>query len=373
MRTPLRRPLLLALALVALAVAPALARASTAARTAITNTATVNYNDAAGHAQDAVTASATVTVTLVPSAPLLSSPVATSVAQGQSVTLTYTVTGTANGPDTYTVASTATPTNASAVTPTPPANFTLGGTTLAAPAAAGATTITVPYDGDPANTSINGLAPGNTIVIGGNPYVIAAGGIAKNSAANTATITLTGAITGATVAAGTIVGQQTTFDVSVPSGNVTSGASGSQSVSTRVTSTTNGTVSTTQTTATAVTVNRPSLTVAKLVSVDNGATYAASASAPPNTSLIYRIVVTNGGSTNASAVVISDTLPLFLTYVAGSARTASLATTAYADATALTDNAGGFTVSGSSLSYAAGTVGTGASNVLVLYFRATIN
>lgn len=372
MKTPLRRPLLLAVSLGALAFAPALARASTAANTAITNTASVAYNDAAGHAQTAVTASATVTVTLVPSAPLLASPVVASVAQGQSVTLTYTVTGTANGSDTYTVAATATPTNASAVTPTPPANFTLGGTTLAAPAVAGATSITVPYDGATANTSINGLAPGNTIVVGGNPYVILANGIAKNSAANTATITLTGAITGPTVAAGQIVGQQITFDVSVPSGNVTTGASGSQSVSTKVTSTTSSGASTTQTTATAVTVNRPSLTVIKEVSLD-GTSYAASASAPPGKSLIYRIVVTNGGATSASAVVITDTLPLFLTYVAGSARTASLSTTAYADATVLTDNAGGFTVSGATLSYAAGTVGTTPSNVLVFYFRATIN
>jgi len=373
MTTTLLRLFPRSLALGLLALAPGLARASTAANTTITNTASVAYNDAGGNAQTAVTASATITVTLVPSAPLLSSPVATSVNQGQSVVLTYTVTGTANGPDTYTVGATATPTNASTVTPTVPPNFTLGGTTLAAAAAAGATSITVPYDGVAANTAINGLAPGNTIVIGGNAYVIAPSGITKNAGANTATVALTSAITGATVAAGSVVGQQTTFNVTVPSGTVTSGATGTQSVSTTVTSTTSAGATTTQSSATGITVNRPTLTVTKQVSVDNGTSYAASAAAPPGTSLIYRIVVTNTGASNATAVVISDTLPLFLTYVAGSGRTATATATTYAAATPLTDNSGGFTVSGASLSYAAGTVGTGASNVLVFFFRATID
>ena len=50
------------------------AHASTAANTQIVNTARVNYNDAGGVAQPFEEASATVTVTLVPGTPTITSP-----------------------------------------------------------------------------------------------------------------------------------------------------------------------------------------------------------------------------------------------------------------------------------------------------------
>jgi uncharacterized repeat protein (TIGR01451 family) len=379
--TPNHTPRRLALGCLALALAALTpeARASTASNTTITNTVSVAYNDAGGVAQAPVTASASITILLVPSSPLLSSPAAVSVTQGQTATLTYTITGTANGPDTYQITSIATPTNmVAAVTPGLPADFSLGGTTLAADASPSDTTILVPYDGVAANASINGLVPGDTVVIGGNAYVIAANGIAKNAGANTAVITLDSAIAGAVVPAGSIVGEQTTFDVTIPSGVVDSGSSGSHSVSTTAASTTDAGESTTQNPATVVTVNRPVLGVTKLVSTDGGASFGAAGNAPPNTELIYKIVVTNGGASDADAVVITDALPLFLTYVANSAKTATSAATLYTDvaATSLTDNAGGYTVVGTSptnLSYAAGTVSAGANNTLVLFYKATIN
>lgn len=106
-----------ALALAAAVSVPTAALASTAANTAITNTATVHFNDAGGNPQTPITASATVTVTLVPSAVLLSSPVDQTIAMGTSATLSYTITGTANGPDTYKLGVTANASNLSAVTP----------------------------------------------------------------------------------------------------------------------------------------------------------------------------------------------------------------------------------------------------------------
>jgi uncharacterized repeat protein (TIGR01451 family) len=312
--------LLLALGL---ALAPSAAQASTAANTSISNTATVNYTDGGGTAQTPVTASATVTVTLVPSAVVLSSPANQSIAQGTSATLSYTISGTANGPDTYTLGSVATPGNVSAVTPTLPANVSLGGTTLAANAVAGNTSITVPYDGNPSNAAVNGLVVTSVILVGGNSYTI--GTITKNAGANTTTVGLTTAITGATVSAGQIVGETKTFTVTVPSGTVSSSTSGTQTVSTTATSATSPNPATTQTTPTVVTVNRPVLTVTKTVSTDGGTTFNASGTAPPGTSLIYKIVATNTGTTNATTVAFSDVIPQYLTYVNGSGRYATAA------------------------------------------------
>jgi hypothetical protein len=348
--------------------------ASTAANTAISNTATVNYNDAGGTAQTPVSATSTVTVTLVPSAPGLSSPGNQTISQGSSATLAYTITGTANGPDTYNLSSVATQTNVSAVTPTAPANITLGGSTLAVAAVAGNTSITVPYDGNASNANVNGIVVGSIVVVGGNSYTVSS--ISKNAGANTTAVGLTSAITGATVAAGQVVGESKTFNVTVPSGTVTSGTSGSQSVSTTATSATSPNPATTQGTATVVTVNRPVLTLTKTVSTDNGTTYVASGTAPPSTSLIYKIVASNTGSTNAVSVAISDLIPQYLTYVNGSGKYATSAATTYGAATALTEGSGGYTYNAGTVAYNPGSPGVGTvagGGVLVLFFRATVN
>jgi uncharacterized repeat protein (TIGR01451 family) len=373
----LRRFTLSCLAAAAAALAPSAARASTAANTTITNTVSVAYNDAGGVPQAAVTAQASITVTLVAATPLLVRAGDVSASQSQDVTLTYTITATANGPDTYRVTAAAAMSQMqAAATPTLPADFVLGGTTLAADATAGSLTILVPYDGVAANTSVNGLAPGDTVVVGGNPYQIAANGIAKDAVANTATITLTSAIAGEVVFAGSVVGEQDTFDVVVGTGLVAgTNVSGTHSVTATVTSTTSAAATVTQGTATVITVTRPMLTVTKLVSTDDGATFGATGNAPPGRVLVYKIVVSNGGASDANAVVISDTLPAFLTYEPG-AKLGTSAGAAYGDAglTDLTDNSGGYTVAGGSLSYAAGTLGSApGSNVLVLFYRARIN
>lgn len=368
----------LALSVLALALAASTARASTAANTSISNTATVTYDDAGGVAQTPVSATATVTVTLVPSAVVLSSPADQAIAQGTSATLSYTVTATANGPDTYNLSSAATASNVSAVVVSLPASITLGGTTLAADAVDGANAVTVPYDGV-AGASVNGIAVGDTIVIGLNAYVVAS--VTKDAATNTTSIGLSTPITGATVTAGQIVGERATFTATVPSGTVVSGGSGTQTVSTTATSATDANETTTQDTPTVVTVNRPTLTVTKQVSTDGGATFAAAGTAPPGTTLVYKVVATNTGTTAASAVAFTDVIPAYLTYVTGSGRVAFSSATAYTatapDALDLTEGAGGYAYDGTTraLSFdpggATGTVAGGGA--LVLFYEATID
>ena len=126
-----------------------------------------------------------------------------------------------------------------------------------------------------------------------------------------------------------------------------------------------------------ITVNRPILTVTKLVSADNGATFAASNSAPPGTSLIYKIIATNTGSVTATGVQFADVVPQFLTYVNGSGKFATSAATNYAGATALTEGSGGYTYTPGTATVAynpGGATGTVAGGgVLVMFFRATVN
>ena len=384
--TPLKAAVFAFTLAVAAAALPSLA--STASNTTIVNTATVNFADGNGVAQPAVQASASVTVSLIPSAVNLSSPVAQTINQGQTASLLYTITGTANGPDTYALSVPVTPGNMSSVTAGFTTPIALGGSTLAAPLVNGSTTITVPYDGIASNANVNGLAPLSTINIGGVIYTIAAGGINKTNsvATNTVIITLQTAINTATTTllVGGIIGEQKTFTVTVPSGTVTTGGSGTQVVAVTATANNNGlgapNPATTQSPTTTITVNRPTLTVVKSVSVDNGATFGVTGVAPPGTSLIYRIVATNGSTTAAAtAVAFTDAIPQFLTYVPNSGRFATLTGTAYSGATPLTDigtDADGYTVSGSTVTYNPGSPGVGtvpANSSLVLFFRATIN
>ena len=367
---------LAALTLAAAAFAPTSAFGSTAANTTIVNTATVNYNDAGNNPQTAVTATASVTVTLVPSAPLLSSPPAVpGASQGVPTVLTYTITGTANGLDTYTLGSTAVSANVAGVTPTFPASISLGGTTLASAATAGASSILVPYDGNVTGAaSINGLVVGNQIMIGGNPYTITT--ITKNAGANTATIGIGAPLSaGTAVAAGIVIGQTTTFTVTVPSGAVTSGSSGTETVTTTATGTGGGT--TTQATPTVITISRPTLTVTKTVSTDGGATFSASTTAAPGVALVYKIVATNTGSTQAQAVVFTDVIPQYLTYVPNSGKYSTSAVATYSTGTtAVADGSGGYTFNANTVTFnPGGALGTlaGSNGVLILFFKATIN
>jgi uncharacterized delta-60 repeat protein len=119
----------------------------------------------------------------------------------------------------------------------------------------------------------------------------------------------------------------------------------------------------------------PTLAASKLVSVDNGATYSASAIAPPGTSLIYKLIASNTSTAVASQVRFSDALPAGVTIVAGSGKFATATGTTYAAATGLTEGVGGYTAGGASVDYnpGGGTGTVAASGTLVLFFRVTIN
>jgi uncharacterized repeat protein (TIGR01451 family) len=322
------------------ALLPGLAYASTAANTVITNTVTVNYTDAANNAQTPITDSVAITVNLVASAPILSSPADVDpITENTTVNLVYTITGTANGPDTYNFSSADTRSNmeqdAGFTTP----GVTLGGTTVAAAIAIGATVITVPFDGID-DGIVNGIAVGDIIVIDptGTAEVAEVASIDESTGAATNTVTIT--LIAATTSAhgyGLIIGERALVTVVVTTDEITTGASGTHSVLTTATSVADGLISTTQTTATLITVRRPVLTVAKYVrntsnatfnpgaadiTVDSVAYYASGVSGNPGDVMQYLIVVNNSGAGAgvANNIVVSDPIPQFTTFVAGSIR-----------------------------------------------------
>ena len=106
-KKPVRKILWLLTAVVLTLIFSQHAFASTAANTTITNSVTVTFDNAAGVAQTAVNATATVIVNLVAAVPTLSSPASIDPATESTLNvLTYTITGNANGADAYTLSTT---------------------------------------------------------------------------------------------------------------------------------------------------------------------------------------------------------------------------------------------------------------------------
>lgn len=320
------------------ALLPALAYASTAANTTITNTVTVNYTDAASNAQTPVQDSVAITVNLVTSAPLLSSPANIDPATENTLNqLTYVITGTANGPDTYDFSSADTPTNMDASAAFNSPSVTLGGTTAAAAISIGVTSITVPFDGTDDNDA-NGIVAGDFIVIDptGAAELVEVDSVVETNGptGNTVTINLVAA-TSAGHAYGVIIGERQDVVVDVTTDTITTGASGTHSVVTTATSQTAPNPATTQTTATVITVSRPLLTVSKFVRNDSNGTfnpgaaditvagvgyYTAGVSGNPGDTMQYLIVIDNtaAGAGSANNIVVSDPIPQFTSFVASS-------------------------------------------------------
>jgi uncharacterized repeat protein (TIGR01451 family) len=318
-----------------LAAAPC-ALASTAENTEITNNVIVTYDDANNIAQTPVPASVTVTVALVPADPTISSPgeIDPSI-ENFGQTLSYTVTGNANGDDDYTISFTIVSSDVSDITVSD-IPVTLGGTTLAE-ATDGTATITVPFDGNN-DSSVNSIEGNDWIVIDGTAYQVAPTGIDESTggSTNTATITLTAAppASGAgSGAVGDVVGEQMEIDVTVTTGLLAGSATSGTHTVTATISNTADSVSADQTTPTVITVRFTSLDVQKYVrDIDNasgtpdysvgGVGYYDSVSAAPGATLEYIIVVTNdtGEALEAKNVVIEDTIPQFTSYVPGTMR-----------------------------------------------------
>lgn len=300
--------------------------AAAPANSTITNTASLIYTGIS----TPITASVDVSVTLVAAAPTLSAPADNTVAEGQPSTVSYTITATSNGPDTYNLGSGLTPTNLTAPSGTAtytPNAVTLGATALIASATLGANTLTVPSDGA-ADSSVNGIVAGDTLVIGANTYTVAS---VVDNATGTSTITLTSNLL-ANVSIGTLVAEQQTFSMAIASvGAVTAtGVAANVSTVTTATSVANAAQTSTDTHVTNVVevsfeklvrnVTTPNGAGATVINGQNYFLTAANISAASGETLEYVIRVTAPAATPIAGAVFTDTVPTFTTYVANSTR-----------------------------------------------------
>jgi hypothetical protein len=392
MKTPKRTSIIsrigfsVMLMLTALAVAPQYAAANTASNTAIINTVTVNYKDAGAVAQTPVTAYATVTVTLVAAAPTLSTPGDQNSTLGTPANFTYTVTSNANGPDTYTLSTSA---NGGSVTNsthmlTSSAVPSVGSVTLGATTAISSiaiplntdTPITVPSDGV-SGGGVNGIsaaAGNNKVVINGLLYTVIS--VVDNPFIAGTPVTSTITVNGPAQAAltnGTLIAEQKTITLVVTP--LTMNATITNETVTTVISA-KGSFATAATDSTTTTVLPANLTVTKEVSTD-GITWGATANAAPGAALYYRITVHNGGAANATVVSITDPLTSYTTYTAATAKRATGAAVSYAAApTVLTDlvNAGddGYDFTAGIVNYSVASIAPLVANDVQLFFKVTV-
>ncbi len=352
---------------------PQTASANTGANATILNVVTVNYKDAGGVTSYAETAFSTVTVNLVGALPTIATVADQTVASGSTATYVYTITSNANGSDTYNITAANTATNVTGSSSTPSvASIVLGSSVVTAVTAVDTVQI-------PAGSATN-LVVGDVVVIGGVDYLISALSSANGTAASHANtpgdgqagvttaevpvlVTLVANNTAAsatTVAGSNVVPAFTVGTTPATTANVVGGLIAEQGTFTvAVTGTAGpnpgpGTV-VTPITVTPVTVppvgpptittpgvtttfSGPDLAITKEVSVDGGATFAATGSGAPGSTLTYRITVTNNGTGDATSVIVTDPMPLYTTYTAGTAKSDTVIGTTYVAApTVLTD------------------------------------
>lgn len=316
--------LLAALATGAIALPAAPALANIAANTQIVNQASLSYND--GAAVRTATAAVTVTVSLVPGIPNIAiGPPQTTSYNGPNTPLhnTFTVTNSGNGPDTFTLGALITgSTNTSAPTatisnPAAPGTLALGGTITVAGSTQSA--IKVPSDGV-ADSAVNGISAGSTVVIAGEVRTVNA--VSDPGLSGIATITLSSPLSNTAPGAGVIVGEQKTVTVDVTAGAI--GTPGSNI-------TVNKDLTVTSTHSAAATLTSASITdtftsgVASLTkyvrNVTTGQTgttklthnsadyYQSGVTAKTGDVLEYILVASNSGSAPVTASVVTDVLP----------------------------------------------------------------
>ncbi|MDX8411964.1 MAG: hypothetical protein R8K46_08895 [Mariprofundaceae bacterium] len=341
-----------AFALMAVIVLPQIAVATTGANHIIRNTVTVSYDDTSGTPQSAITASVDITVNLVTAQALLSAPVDQSTDPATTVIYSYAITSQANGPESYNLAaalsesaniSGSTVTIRNDTDTTTISTTTLGGTSVATAgtiAAAGTTAIIVPAD-SANNGTVNGIHTGSsTVVINGAEYTVASVDDSNGGVANaTSIITVNGNGAAATVAVGDLITERHIFLVKIVPGTVT--ATIDQTITVDVDAQDSGAVFATVTDQTVTTVTVATLSVVKYVAntsnpvvgggssvtldTGNGAGsityYTSGVTGNPGDTLEYVIEVSNaaGGST-ATDVILTDPVPAFTTYTAGTMR-----------------------------------------------------
>lgn len=395
--------LLIALAGITLCLAGTAFAVTTAANHIIQNEVTVSFSDAGGTAQTPVTDTVDITVSLVASAPTLSTPTNLTTDSATPAYYTYELTATANGPDAYDLAGSVTtetagitggtssidflydpvgagiPTDYVAV---PSDQLSLGATTVADAtgtiAAAGNTIITVPND----NTNdgqVNGIEGGDFVWINNQLFEVDSVDDSNNSTPNgTSTITVIGNGTATAITITDLIAERQEFILEVTPGTVTDTTTQYITVDITV----DGGPPTDQT-VTEVTV--AALTVDKKVAVDptnlddDSGGYADTANAAPGDTLIYRITITNSGSADATSVVITDPAVPFTVYTNGKARASSTLNDTYGSATTspLTDpdDAPGtdkynHNVGTGLVTYDVGTIPAGESRLL--FFQVTV-
>lgn len=396
--------------------------ANTAAGVTLTNSVTVDYDDAGGTAQPQVSASVDVTVDHVPSVAWGTVPADQTTNSGGALPAAYniTLTNTGNGADSYTITdntsqscTTGTLTAESFTTTSPVA---LGGTVISAVSAIGATTITTPDDSNTADGIVRGIANGDTIVIGTD--VVTVSGVSENDAGSGNTIVTFAPALTAAAAIGDQVGERTTLVYGNPpeaAGTTSSGATGcdhTHQLNATGSTATGGNTNVNVNSGTWITnVEGVTLAVAKYVrNITNAAKntcipgsvainynsvdYCASGevSGNPSDTLEYLVVITNSSAGDATDVEFNDTLPSFTTYT-----TSSTAVDTNGDETfnitlpgseTEADSEGGIvTQSGSSIQVFAGTggnentdlgggitdVGTAPNNKSAVLYRVTID
>ena len=378
MKSIIKKGLVAVSASLLLLAASGTAHAVAPANSVVTNTASLTYTGLT----TPLTASVDIKIQLVSSTPSLpvTPPADITVADGTQAVVPYTLTATGNGPETFNLTAAATP-NAN-VTPgtapvfTDPAtglpitSITLGATAPLTNAAVGATSLTVPSDGT-TDGQVNGLATGDTVIIGGVPYTIA--GVVDNPT-GTSTITLTTPLTVA-VPAGTLIAEQAPFNLVLQNAGTTTTPGTPAFTDVLVTATPTGTATPAAASTDTVRVNLTSVTFVKYVAnitnangpggagvLVGGTTYYPTAglvTAATGDVLQYYMKVTAPVGTAVPGAVLVDDVPAFTTYVANSTTLNGAPVADIAAASPLTTLNGGLTVN--SPAAAAGTIAAGAS------------
>ena len=315
-----------------------IAQANTSAGTVLTNSVTVDYDDAAGTAQTQEVASVDVTVDLVPSVVwgLVVTPATQTVDSQQALPTEYLVdlTNTGNGSDTYTVADNTTESCTTGSLGTESFTFsvseTLGATVTSGVGVLAGGNTAIPVS----NLNTIDLAVGNTVVInnGVTEYTVVAG-------TTTTSLVLSGDVTADFATAGLQVGERLAFSYgsAVSAGLLAANATGCAhahelaATGTLATggNTNIGPIASAPTVTWETLVEGVQLTVAKYVRNDTNAGknptynaandvtynsieyYAASVSGNPGDILTYLVVIENASSGEGSNVIFADTLPAF--------------------------------------------------------------
>ncbi len=323
------RILVSALLMIGLVAVAGNALASVAANAQIINQATLSYDDGTGIQTSS--SSVTVTVALVEVAPAIDpGPDQSAAYTVPNIPLdnSFTITATANGPDSYGLTpNLVSESNTGGATLTvTSANPVLLGATVTFDASSTTTAIVVPADGT-ADAVVNGIAPGDTVVIGGDIRTVQS---VSDNATGTSTITLTVALPAAP-GAGVLVAEQQVVTVQVESGTITAAGTDitvvktltATSVSDPGESVTSGQITDTFTSGVANltkyvrNVTNP-VVGTNSVSYNAVTYYQADVSAEPNDLLEYLLIASNSGSGQVTAAEIEDVLPVsFVTLVTG--------------------------------------------------------